>query len=104
MSPPPTSTTTGDIQHLDLAGSVPNCGSSNSFETPVNCLSEGSLDLADNHNHQESALDFAASIEAVKDHGWYWGPLSGDAAEKILSTEPDGSFLVRGIFFKNIKN
>ena len=104
LSPPPTSTTTGDIQHLDLAGSVPNCGSSNSFETPVNCLSEGSLDLADNHNHQDSALDFAASIEAVKDHGWYWGPLSGDAAEKILSTEPDGSFLVRGIFFKNIKN
>jgi len=89
MPTPPT----GDIQHLDLAGNLPNCGSSNSFETPVNCLSEGSLDLADNH----SALDFAASIEAVKDHGWYWGPLSGDAAEKILSTEPDGSFLVRGI-------
>ena len=22
-------------------------------------------------------IDFAASIEKVKDHGWYWGPLSG---------------------------
>ena len=22
-------------------------------------------------------MDFAASIEKVKDHGWYWGPLSG---------------------------
>ena len=21
-------------------------------------------------------MDFAASIEKVKDHGWYWGPLS----------------------------
>merc|ERR1712058_155394 len=30
--------------------------------------------------------DFAASIEKVKDHGWYWGPLSG---------ESDGSFVVR---------
>ena len=40
-------------------------------------------------------LDFAASIERVKDRGWYWGPLSGEAAEKILSGEPDGSFVVR---------
>ena len=24
-----------------------------------------------------SWMDFAASIEKVKDHGWYWGPLSG---------------------------
>jgi len=40
-------------------------------------------------------IDFAASIEKVKDHGWYWGPLSGEAAERILSGEPDGSFVVR---------
>ena len=26
---------------------------------------------------------------------WYWGPISGDAAEQVLSNEPDGSFLVR---------
>ena len=63
--PPPSPI--GDIQHLDLAGNLLNSGSSNNFETPVNCLSEGSLDLTGNH----SALDFAASIEAVKDHGWY---------------------------------
>jgi len=40
-------------------------------------------------------MDFAASIEKVKDHGWYWGPLSGEAAERILAPEPDGSFVVR---------
>ena len=54
--------------------------------------------------------DFMASIERVKDRGWYWGPLSGEAAERILSGkgknslkieetyglgEPDGSFVVR---------
>lgn len=44
---------------------------------------------------EESAVDFAASIEKVKDYGWYWGPISGEAAEKVLSNEPDGSFIVR---------
>lgn len=27
--------------------------------------------------------------------GWYWGPMSGDVAERLLSSEPNGSFLVR---------
>lgn len=60
-------------------------------------------------------MDFAANIERVKEvHflnfifpsrflfnlfliqcGWYWGPISSEAAEKILSNEPDGSFIVR---------
>lgn len=31
----------------------------------------------------------------MKQYGWYWGPISGEAAEKILSNEPDGSFIVR---------
>nr|XP_022905823.1 metabotropic glutamate receptor-like protein P isoform X1 [Onthophagus taurus] len=44
---------------------------------------------------EEHAMDFATSIRKVKDYGWYWGPLSGEAAEKILSNEPDGSFIVR---------
>ena len=26
---------------------------------------------------------------------WYWGPISGTAAEQALEYEPDGSFLVR---------
>ncbi|CAG9770399.1 unnamed protein product [Ceutorhynchus assimilis] len=43
----------------------------------------------------DQALDFATSIQRVKDYGWYWGPLSSEAAEKILSNEPDGSFIVR---------
>jgi len=28
-------------------------------------------------------------------YGWYWGPISSESAEKILSNEPDGSFIVR---------
>ncbi|KAG8225166.1 hypothetical protein J437_LFUL002866 [Ladona fulva] len=43
----------------------------------------------------EPSMDFASSIEKVKDYGWYWGPISGEAAEKILANEPDGSFIVR---------
>nr|XP_018898009.1 PREDICTED: MATH and LRR domain-containing protein PFE0570w-like [Bemisia tabaci]XP_018898010.1 PREDICTED: MATH and LRR domain-containing protein PFE0570w-like [Bemisia tabaci] len=46
-------------------------------------------------NQQDSIMDFATNIEKVKDYGWYWGPISGEAAEKILSNEPDGSFIVR---------
>lgn len=46
-------------------------------------------------NEGEPSVDFASSIEKVKDYGWYWGPISGEAAEKILSNEPDGSFIVR---------
>ncbi|XP_025831472.1 uncharacterized protein LOC108741570 [Agrilus planipennis] len=46
-------------------------------------------------NVESKILDFATSIQKVKDYGWYWGPLSSEAAEKILSNEPDGSFIVR---------
>lgn len=44
---------------------------------------------------EPSSMDFASSIEKVKDYGWYWGPISSEAAERILSNEPDGSFIVR---------
>ncbi|CAO1419045.1 unnamed protein product [Diamesa serratosioi] len=44
---------------------------------------------------RENTMDFAANIEKVREYGWYWGPLSSDGAEKILSNEPDGSFIVR---------
>lgn len=40
-------------------------------------------------------LDFASNLETIKQYGWYWGPISCQAAEKILSNEPDGSFIVR---------
>lgn len=43
----------------------------------------------------EQGLDFSTSIQKVKDYGWYWGPISSEAAEKVLSNEPDGSFIVR---------
>lgn len=41
------------------------------------------------------SMDYAASIEKVKDCGWYWGPVSGETAECLLANEPDGSFIVR---------
>lgn len=44
---------------------------------------------------EDGVIDFATSIQKVKDYGWYWGPISVEAAEKILSNEPDGSFIVR---------
>ncbi|XP_065160983.1 uncharacterized protein Socs16D isoform X2 [Atheta coriaria] len=44
---------------------------------------------------ESPTLDFTTSIRKVKDYGWYWGPLSSEAAEKILSNEPAGSFIVR---------
>lgn len=70
-------------------------------------LSEFNETVADSNHHwdeQESldpqkaediVPDFAASIQKVKDCGWYWGPISGEMAEKILVNEPDGSFIVR---------
>lgn len=56
-----------------------------------------SIDLLEDESlyGKESTMDFATNIEKVKDFGWYWGPISSDGAEKILSTEPDGSFIVR---------
>lgn len=48
-----------------------------------------------NDEEMRKMLDYAASIEKVKDCGWYWGPISGDKAEKLLANEPDGSFIVR---------
>lgn len=74
------------ICSLNVPNNVPN-----GFDPLANSSSEFSMDMTTNQTN----LDFAASIEAVKDHGWYWGPLSGEAAEQILSNEPDGSFLVR---------
>ncbi|CAG9781991.1 unnamed protein product [Diatraea saccharalis] len=46
-------------------------------------------------NEEDQIMDFATSLQKVKDYGWYWGPISVEAAEKILSNEPDGSFIVR---------
>lgn len=33
-------------------------------------------------------MDFAANIEKVRECGWYWGALTSESAEKILSNEP----------------
>ncbi|EAT41416.1 AAEL006949-PA [Aedes aegypti] len=58
---------------------------------------EEAKDSNETHKQDEAAhiMDFTASIDKVKDCGWYWGPISSEGAEKILSNEPDGSFLVR---------
>ncbi|XP_069161954.1 uncharacterized protein Socs16D isoform X2 [Procambarus clarkii] len=50
---------------------------------------------AGGERREEEGCDFASIIEKVKDCGWYWGPISGEAAEKVLANEPDGSFIVR---------
>lgn len=52
----------------------------------VSCASDDS---------DRKSLDYASSIEKVKDCGWYWGPISGETAERLLAHEPDGSFVVR---------
>jgi len=57
--------------------------------------SEHSPDQGNRDGEATNQMKFAASIEKVKDQGWYWGPISGEAAEKILAKEPDGSFVVR---------
>lgn len=66
-------------------------------------MDEGDWPVVSDHSPEQGSregeptnqMKFAASIEKVKDQGWYWGPISGEAAEKILSKEPDGSFVVR---------
>ena len=50
--------------------------------TPVSGRSEGASPRLGAGEEGEvveggNMMDFAASIERVKDHGWYWGPLSG---------------------------
>jgi len=66
----------------------------NSDEAECNLGSVTNQICADGEFTQQKP-DFWASIEKVKQYGWYWGPVSGDAAEKLLNGEPDGSFLVR---------
>ena len=56
---------------------------------------EAPLSTANDEEMRRKMLDYAASIEKVKDCGWYWGPISGDKAEKLLANEPEGSFIVR---------
>ena len=50
---------------------------------------------SDEEVRKKKIRDYAGSIERVKDCGWYWGSVSGSRAEKLLSSEPDGSFIVR---------
>ena len=54
--------------------------------TPVSGRSEGASPRLGPGEEGEvveggNMMDFAASIERVKDHGWYWGPLSGRSLE-----------------------
>lgn len=80
-----------EMQQLDLSSDSPSVNLEPPSPQPPVDLADGKLDSS----ASASNLDFAASIDQVKNHGWYWGPLSGEAAEKILFSEPDGSFLVR---------
>lgn len=86
----------------------------------ITVVEEVSEDRESKKSDVQTTMDFAANIEKVKEvwlnplsiiflskfvdlfysiltkqYGWYWGPISSEAAEKILSNEPDGSFIVR---------
>lgn len=54
-----------------------------------------SMDDSESITEEERHRNYCASIEKVKDCGWYWGPIPGKLAEEILANEPDGSFIVR---------
>lgn len=74
-----------------------DCDNNNSKD--VNGLEQGdgggSGELEDEDQLADGRLNFASNFEKIKQYGWYWGPISSLAAEKILSNEPDGSFIVR---------
>ncbi|XP_063706882.1 uncharacterized protein LOC134835831 [Culicoides brevitarsis] len=67
--------------------------------TTTECETESGCEKSEEQESEKEeaarTMDFATNIEKVKEYGWYWGPISSEAAEKILSTEPDGSFIVR---------
>jgi len=78
--------------HRQSTRELPPLPNSGSIE--CNLLSED-VQTSQREEVSQQRPDFWASIEKVKQYGWYWGPISGDAAEKLLNGEPDGSFLVR---------
>lgn len=84
--PSPAAASLDAVEWMEPAGLTPDYSPELAVTTASGSPSPGAV---------QSQKDFAASIEKVKDHGWYWGPLSGEAAERILAKEPDGSFVVR---------
>uniref|UniRef100_A0A182N0H0 Suppressor of cytokine signaling 7 n=1 Tax=Anopheles dirus TaxID=7168 RepID=A0A182N0H0_9DIPT len=66
-----------------------------SNESDLRYLMGDTSDQKKKSGERNSSMDFTASIEKVQEFGWYWGPITSEGAEKILSNEPDGSFLVR---------
>lgn len=62
--------------------------------SPVEMISQSQFkSMSEYERHKYEA--YINSIESVKNCGWYWGPMSGEMAEKFLGQEPCGSFLVR---------
>ncbi|ETN67807.1 hypothetical protein AND_000370 [Anopheles darlingi] len=64
-------------------------------DTNLKCFMGNGNEQKTKSDERKSSMDFTASIEKVQEFGWYWGPITSEEAEKILSNEPDGSFLVR---------
>ncbi|XP_050085852.1 uncharacterized protein LOC126571404 isoform X1 [Anopheles aquasalis] len=64
-------------------------------DTNLKCFMGNGNEQKTKSYERKSSMDFTASIEKVQEFGWYWGPITSEGAEKILSNEPDGSFLVR---------
>ncbi|KAJ8924685.1 hypothetical protein NQ315_000836 [Exocentrus adspersus] len=93
LSPEQIKSNEDDMHNKNLGGNILDDTHNNisSRALPPLPLKEETEDGID----EEQTLDFATNIQRVKDYGWYWGPISSEAAEKILSNEPDGSFIVR---------
>ncbi|XP_054722296.1 uncharacterized protein LOC129232082 [Uloborus diversus] len=79
---------------LPLSNSVPEWVDDDEQWTIEGCHSQ-IYDRESQEDFERRKMDYAASIERVKDCGWYWGPISGETAEGLLRGEPDGSFVVR---------
>ncbi|XP_034944071.1 cytokine-inducible SH2-containing protein-like [Chelonus insularis] len=78
-----------------------------------NTVNQSSLDANLNVNNSEDNLDPEKRIQLnendgregqstlsqellkLSKYGWYWGPMSGDQADALLLSEPDGAFLIR---------
>ncbi|KAH9417403.1 Socs7p, partial [Dermatophagoides pteronyssinus] len=70
----------------------------NNVDHSSNISSSSSPPITQNNSNirrRRHTRHYVSSIERVKNCGWYWGPISGEMAEKLLESEPCGSFLVR---------
>ncbi|XP_044270458.1 uncharacterized protein LOC123015071 [Tribolium madens] len=93
LSPEHVKCDVSDVQ--EKSNYISNASLAEETHNNISCRALPPLPFKEEEKADEQILDFATSIQRVKDYGWYWGPLPSEVAEKILSNEPDGSFIVR---------